>query len=86
MVGNIAGWQQAMESSDDELVDQLPLCSWHGVTCDDGKRHEEEGEFPAEIPHFKKIQIDVQGNKLRNLAEEMCTMKKRNGRLVGTFG
>ena len=38
-----AGWQQATESTDDESVDQLPLCSWHGVTCADGKRHDEEG-------------------------------------------
>ena len=75
-----------MESSEDELVDQLSLCSWNGVTCDDGKRHEEEVEFPADIAHFKKIQIDVQGNKLRNLGEEMCTMKKRNGKLVVIFG
>ena len=75
-----------MDSSDDELVDQLPLCSWNGVTCDDGKRNEEEVEFPADIAHFKKIHINVQGNKLRNLGEEMCNMKKRNGRLVGTFG
>ena len=58
-----------MDSSDDELVDQLPLCSWNGVTCDDGKRHEEEGEFPAEIAHFKKIQIDVHGKKLISLVE-----------------
>ena len=61
------------------------LCSWHGVTCDDGKRHDEEGEFPAELARFKTIQIDVQGNKLRNLAEELCKIKKRNGGLAGTF-
>ena len=80
------GWQHATECADDELVDQLPLCSWHGVTCADVKRHNKEGELPSELARFKKIHIDAQGNKLINLAEELCKMKKWNGGLVGTFG
>ena len=42
--------------------------------------------MPAELDHFKKLHIDVQGNNLINLVEEMCKMKKWNGGLVGTFG
>ena len=42
--------------------------------------------MPAELARFKKLQIDVQGNKLRNLAEELQKKKKWNGGLVGTFG
>ena len=72
-----------MESADDRFVSQLPLCSWHGVTCDYGKWHKKEC---AELVRFKNLQIGVQGNKVRNLAEEMCKMKKWNGRLVVTFG
>ena len=49
------------------------------------ERHDDEGEFPAELARFKKLQIDVQGNKLSNLAEDLCKMKNRNGGLVGTF-
>ena len=75
-----------MESSDNKFLDQLLLCSWYGVTCADGKWNYEKGEFPAEIARFKKIQINVQGNKLSNLAEDMCKMKKWKGGLVVTFG
>ena len=75
-----------MESDDDELVDQLPLWSWHGVTFADRKRHGEEGEFPAELYLFKKLQIDVQGKKISNFSEKLCNMKKGNVGLVGTFG
>ena len=46
-----AGWQQATESADEKLVDQLPLCSWHGVTCADGKRHDEEGVTSLDLYH-----------------------------------
>ena len=75
-----------MESANDELVYQLPLCSWNGVTCADGKRHDGEGEFPAELARFKKLHVDVQCNKLRNLAEELRKMNKWNGGMVVTFG
>ena len=61
------------------------LCSWHGVTFGDGEHHDKEDEFPAELDRFKKIQIDVQGNKLSNFAEELCKIKKWNGGLVVTF-
>ena len=44
------------------------------------------GELPAELDRLNKIQIYVQGNKPRNLEEEMWKMKKWNGGLVGTFG
>ena len=44
------------------------------------------GELYAEITRSKKLQINVQGNKPINLSEELCKMKKCNGRLVGTFG
>ena len=67
------------------MVDQLPLCSWYDVTCVYGKWHKEGGEIPAENDRFNKLQIDVQGNKLRNLAEDLCKMKRWNGVLVGTF-
>ena len=46
------GWQQATESADDELVNQLTLRSWHSVPCADGKHHDEEGKFPADLPRF----------------------------------
>ena len=75
-----------MESADNELVNQLPLWSWNSVTCAYGKRHDEEGELPAERSRFKKLQIDVQGNKLINLAEELFKIKKCNGVMMGTFG
>ena len=41
--------------------------------------------MPAELAHFKNLQFDAQGNKLINLVEELCKMKKCNGGLVGTF-
>ena len=41
--------------------------------------------MPAELNHFKNLQFDAQGNKLINLVEELCKMKKCNGGLVGTF-
>ena len=44
------------------------------------------GEFPADLSRFKKLHIDVQGNKLSNLVEDMCNMKKWNGVMVVTFG
>ena len=44
------------------------------------------GEFPAELARFKKLQIDIQGKKLSNLAEDLFKMKKCNDILVGTFG
>ena len=50
------------------------------------KNNKLTGELPAELARFKKLQIDVQGNKLNNVAEELCKMKKWNGGLVGTFG
>ena len=48
-MGKSTGWQQAMESADQELDNKLPLCSWHSVTYADGKWHDEEGELPAEL-------------------------------------
>ena len=81
-----AGWKQTTESSDNELSDQIPLCFWHGVTCSDGKRQDNEGEFPAEFSRFKKLNFDVQGKKLINFAEELCKAKKWNGGLVKNFG
>ena len=59
---------------------------WRGVTCAGGKRHNEGGDFPTELSRLKKLQIDVQGNKLSNVEEYMCKMKNWNGRLVGTCG
>ena len=50
-----AGWQQATESADEKLVDQLPLCSWHGVTCADGKRHDEEGVTSLDLSHNRLL-------------------------------
>ena len=44
------------------------------------------GEFPVELDRFKKLQIDIQGSKLSNLAEDLCNMKKWDGRLMGNFG
>ena len=75
-----------MDSDHDELVDQLPLCCWHSFTYAGGKRNDREIELPAELACFKKIQIDVQGNKLITLAEELCKTKKWDRGLVGTFG
>ena len=54
------GSQQAIESADDELVDQLTLFSWHGLNCANEKRHSEEGEFHAELVRFKNLRIYVQ--------------------------
>ena len=48
--------------------------------------YDKEGEFPAELARFKKLQIDVQGKKLINLSGELCKMKKWDCVLVGTFG
>ena len=42
--------------------------------------------MPADLALFKNLHIDVQGNKLSNLAEDMCKMKKWDSGLVGTFG
>ena len=50
-----AGWQQATESADEKLVDQLPLCSWHGVTCADGKRHDEEGVTSLDLSNNRLL-------------------------------
>ena len=61
-----------MESAEDELVDQIPLHSWHGVNCADSKWHNMDSEFTEELVCFKKTHFDVQGNKLINLAEYMC--------------
>ena len=80
------GWKKSVDSYDDELFDQLPLFYQHGVTCADGKRHNEQGEFTAELACFKKLQIDVQVKKLRNLEEELYKMKNFNGGLMGTSG
>ena len=44
------------------------------------------GGLPEELSRFKKLQIDVQGKKLSNLAEELLKIKRWNGRLVVTFG
>ena len=37
------GWKQAKESTDEKLVGQILLWSWHGVTFVDGKWHYKEG-------------------------------------------
>ena len=50
------------------------------------KNNKITGEFPVQLASFKKLQIDVQGKQIRNLAEELCNMKKWNGGLVGNFG
>ena len=58
----------------------------HSVTCADRKCHNKKGEFPEELARFKKLQIDIQGKKLSNLAEELCKMKKWNGEMVVSLG
>ena len=40
----------------------------------------------VETSYFKKLHINVQGNKLISLAEDLCKMKKWNGGLVGNSG
>ena len=43
-------WQQATDFSDNKLVGQTSLCSWHGVACAGGKRHDEEGVKSLDFP------------------------------------
>ena len=43
-------WQQATDFSDNKLVGQISLCSWHGVPCAGGKRNDEKGVKSPDIP------------------------------------
>eukprot|EP00568_Trieres_chinensis_P006760 CAMPEP_0183296028 /NCGR_PEP_ID=MMETSP0160_2-20130417/3757_1 /TAXON_ID=2839 ORGANISM="Odontella Sinensis, Strain Grunow 1884" /NCGR_SAMPLE_ID=MMETSP0160_2 /ASSEMBLY_ACC=CAM_ASM_000250 /LENGTH=493 /DNA_ID=CAMNT_0025457595 /DNA_START=114 /DNA_END=1595 /DNA_ORIENTATION=- len=44
-----SGWKEAAESSSDPEVQQLPLCSWHGVKCASGKNQDSEGVIALEL-------------------------------------
>ena len=50
-MGKIAVWKHATDYADDELVDQLPVCSWHVVTCAYGKWQNEKGVTILDFPH-----------------------------------
>ena len=78
------GWQSAAESSDNASVEQLPVCSWHGVTCANGKKHDDEGITSLDLSHNHLsghvhkalwslphlIEVNFQGNSIKDAGFE----------------